>query len=53
MIRKSVFVSEKILEKLQAICDKDGVTFSDLVRRSIAEFLDRQERLEGRKDERV
>lgn len=48
MIRKSLFLSDGVVARLQVIIDRDGVTLSDLIRRAVAEFLAREER-EGAK----
>jgi len=44
MIRKTVWFNSEIVRKLNNICKRDGLRFSDLIRRAVAEFLRREEK---------
>lgn len=43
MLRKTVWFDGGIVERLMFICKRDGLKFSDVVRRAVAEFLKREE----------
>ena len=43
MERKTLFMSTKIWARLQVIAEDKGATISDLIRRAVAEFLERME----------
>ena len=44
MIRKTVWMSTNVVERLEFICKRDGLKFSDLVRRAVIEFLKKEEK---------
>jgi predicted DNA-binding protein len=44
MKRISTFLTEIEIERLKAISDSTGISFAELIRRAVDEYLDRQTR---------
>ncbi len=43
MTRKTVWMAKNVVARLDVICKRDGLKFSDLIRRAVIEFLKREE----------